>query len=178
MKRGGGNAKGSAFERWTCEKLSRLVDPEGKETHFWRTSMSGGRSTLQRRKGVKNEAQLGDIACITKHKQAQHLTKLFLIECKHLKRLDLEGSLLKGRGRLHRFWAKLAEEAEATDRHPLLIAKQNNFGTLLLSSHMGFTMLRRLYPVTYFLTTLALADEQTIRVSWFHDLCKTEDDDP
>lgn len=167
------SAKGALFERWVCQRLSRLIDPAGRETHFWRTSMSGGRSTLQRRRGIKNEAQLGDIGAITEHAQAKKLVRLFLIECKHVKDLNLMAGLFKGKGKLHHFWLKLSQEGKSVNRHPMLIARQNNFGTLLILTSFGLVQLRFLHYVAPFMTA-KLAD-QTVKVCWFKDLLQTED---
>lgn len=139
MRPGGGKGKGSSFERQCCRELSRFIDPKGKDTLFWRSSISGGRATVERRKGVKNQTQLGDITSI--HPKSAWFTKIFFIECKHYKSLDIESSLLTGKGRLAMFWRKLVQQAEESDRHPLLIAKQNFMPTLVLIDANGLVKL-------------------------------------
>src|SRR5690242_5955748 len=98
MKHGGGKQKGSSFERKVCKVLSRFVDPDGTDTHFWRSAMSGGRSTIQRKKGIRNDKQVGDITCVSN--KGAWLTDLFLIECKFYKDLNLASGLLFGKGKL------------------------------------------------------------------------------
>lgn len=141
MRRGGGKQKGSAFERQVCRELSRFVDPKGKDTLFWRSAISGGRATVERRKGIKNKTQLGDITCI--HSKGEWLTDFFFIECKAYKSLDIESSLLTGKGRLAKFWRKLIEQSDDSERYPLLIAKQNFTPTLVLLDRTGWLKFNR-----------------------------------
>ena len=128
-RRGGGKAKGASFERDVCKKLSLWVSDGKREDLYWRSAMSGGRATLGHRKGKDLRHQAGDICAV--HPEGHKLTERFYIECKHYRDLDLGGLLFK-KGKLFNFW--VATEAEATkhERLPLLIAKQNNFKTLVL----------------------------------------------
>lgn len=54
--------KGGSFERATCVKLSLWW--AGREDVFWRSSMSGGRATVRRRKMKTTSGSYGDVAAI------------------------------------------------------------------------------------------------------------------
>ena len=132
LKAGRGKRKGAGFERAVCKKLSRFIQPKGKDTLFWRSAMSGGRATIQQRAGIKNTTQFGDITCI--HPDGAWLTENFFLECKFLRNLEIQASLLDGRGKLFNFWKKAKKEAKNHDRKPVLIAKENRSRTLLIIS--------------------------------------------
>lgn len=135
-KKGGkGKRKGSKFERQLCWALSRFVDPDGTDTIFWRSAMSGGRATVQQHKGIKNVNQAGDITCIDE--KGAWLTGMFCIESKFYKDLDIDSGLLSGMGLLAKFWKKHCKVSKKNDRHPLLIAKQNRTQTLALFDGRG-----------------------------------------
>lgn len=135
MRKGGGKQKGAQFERQVCWDLSRYVDPDGDDTLFWRSAMSGGRATVQRRKGVKNTTQAGDITPI--HSKGSWLTDLFVIECKFYKDLDLGPSILFKKGKLSQFWKEVRKKAKEQGKHPMLIAKQNRADTLVVLTTKG-----------------------------------------
>lgn len=133
-----GKSKGAGFEREICKKLSRFIDPKGTDTLFWRSAMSGGRATVQnRKKGIENKTQLGDITCVSK--AGLWLTETFVIECKFWKDLDITSCLIKRKGKLIQFWREVKKVAKKHDKHPLLIAKQNNIETLVLTTINGWT---------------------------------------
>ena len=140
MRPGGGHAKGAAFERDVCRHLSRFVDPHGDDTLFWRSSLSGGRATVQNRKGGKNRSQLGDLTCV--HEAGHWLTNLFTVECKFYASLQIESSLLFGKGLLADFWRVHCKLARKHDRHPILIAKQNRRPALVLFDAAGLHSFR------------------------------------
>jgi hypothetical protein len=127
--------KGPKFERLACRLLSLWVSDGKRDDLFWRTAMSGGRATLRLAKGVMTRA-IGDI-CAT-DPEGFKLTDHYLIECKHHRDLNLLAFMF-GKGKLFKFWIETVEEAASHKRQPMLIAKQNNFPTLLLV--MGSRML-------------------------------------
>ncbi len=122
MRAGGGKQKGASFERDICKQLSLWVSSGTHEDVFWRSAMSGGRSTLQFAKGKRLAAQAGDISCI--HSLGQAFADKFFIECKAYKDLGYAG-LLSGRGNLSLFWTEALLQAKRYKKLPLLIAKQN-----------------------------------------------------
>lgn len=122
MRKGGGKQKGAQFERDCCRMLSLWVTHGVQEDCFWRSAMSGGRSTVAHSKGKVLGAHAGDITC-TDPKGAK-FASLFLAECKFYHKLNLEAAFT-GTGRLVEFWNKLRNDAVLYKKHPILFAKQN-----------------------------------------------------
>lgn len=128
MRPGRGKAKGSAFEREVCRKLSLWVTHGEKDDCFWRSAISGGRATVAKRKG-KIVRQDGDICAVAP--EGHVLTNFWFIECKHVKKLDLEQFLVKGDGLLATFWRKAL--SQCGQKIPVIIAKQNRWPTLVIA---------------------------------------------
>lgn len=131
MKPGGGHAKGSQFERETCEWLSRWLDPTTDITHMWRSSQSGGRMTVRRQKGKDSDSTgAGDLSPLTVlgHKFLGEFT----VECKHVKTLNITSGILTGKQELSLFWGQACRDAAHAGKRPILIAKQNRFPVLAL----------------------------------------------
>lgn len=168
LKAGRGKQKGSAFEREICRALSRFIDPTSTDTFFWRSAMSGGRATIQQRKGIKNLTQLGDLTCI--HEKGQWFTDMFVVECKHVANLDLVGSMFSGKGKLAKFWQKHCQISRDSHRAPLLIAKQNRVDILVVFDEVGTMKLETVTgkQVPVIATTRMLNGEQAF-------ICKFED---
>lgn len=80
MKKGRGKAKGGAFERLICKKLSLWWTDGEREDVFFRTSSSGGRATQRSKQGKKTFGQYGDIQAADPI--GQPLMDLCVIECK------------------------------------------------------------------------------------------------
>jgi hypothetical protein len=134
MKAGSGKAKGSAFEREICTKLSLWVSDCKSIDLFWRSAMSGGRATV--RKGAVRQA--GDITAVAP--EGHKLTDVFYIECKAYKKLSLD-CLIKGKGELITFWNIAVKEAAKYQRIPCLIFKQNNWPAMFCTISAGITLL-------------------------------------
>lgn len=117
-----GKQKGAGWEREVSVKLSLWVSGGEHEDYYWRSSMSGGRSTVAAKRGKRLAAQAGDISCI--NPLGSSLTDKFYIELKFYKSLDFAG-LLKGTGNLAKFWIETRKQAQLYRKEPLLIAKQN-----------------------------------------------------
>jgi hypothetical protein len=123
MSNGKSKAKGSSFEREICKRLSLWVSDGQEQDCFWRSAMSGGRSTVAGRRGVKLNRQAGDITSTSPEGHA--LTDKFFIECKHVKKLDIHG-LITGKGSLWSYWCEAWDQATTYNKAPLLIAKQKH----------------------------------------------------
>ena len=121
-KPGYGKSKGASFERAVCRELSLWMSEGEHEDLYWRSAMSGGRSTVAAAKGKRLAAQAGDISCVNELGHA--LTDKFLIECKSWKDLNFV-SLIKPGGNLVKFWLETKAFADQYQKHPMLIAKQN-----------------------------------------------------
>lgn len=135
MRVGGGKAKGGIFERECCKKLSLWLSDGKRDDLFWRSAMSGGRATVRWKNKELNYAQAGDICAIDPlgHK----LTSRFVIECKHVKHLQLHTAVAQFGGDLYKFWDKLCSQAKHVRREPMLLAKQNQQPVLLITSPEG-----------------------------------------
>jgi hypothetical protein len=131
MRTGGGKDKGSAFERQLCRRLSLLVSEGTRTDCFWRSAMSGGRARLQLNKDIVNQTQAGDISSISE--LGFWLINTYTIEAKHYKDLQLASGFLSNTGALYEFWRKLRQDCLITRKLPLMIAKQNNRPTLMLT---------------------------------------------
>lgn len=134
--------KGASFERRACKSLSIWVSGGLREDVFWRSAMSGGRASLaSRRKGGRAfNAQSGDITAI--HKSGHALLHAFVLECKHVKDLNMM-RIVRGRtGHLFRFWKKLKKECKAAGKKlPMMIARQNRYPDLLITNAVGAALL-------------------------------------
>ena len=144
MRAGGGKSKGAAYERKVCERLSKWMTRGLRDDLYWRSAMSGGRATVKRKKGQKNETQLGDISAIDP--LGEPLTRKFFCECKFYADLKLHGMYVQTvasnpMGGIAAFWEKAVQEATDNNRHPMLIAKQNNFPEIILLSLEGIDLL-------------------------------------
>lgn len=115
--------KGASYERSVCKKLSLWVTDGRIEDGLWRSAMSGGRATVALKRGAKIQ-QVGDICAV--RPELHEFTAKFFIECKHVRSLDIESFLLKGKGALAKFWRTASYEAERHGRIPMIIARQNN----------------------------------------------------
>ena len=96
--------------------------------------MSGGRATVQAKKGVTNLMQSGDISAVD---SAGYLfIESFYVELKCYKDLGLH-SLLFGKptkNSILDFWKQTQVASIIQKKDPILIAKQNRFDTLLCVS--------------------------------------------
>jgi len=163
MRKGGGKSKGSAFERDVCVRLSLWTSYGQHEDVYWRSSMSGGRSTVAFAKGKRLATQAGDICAINPLGHA--FTDKFLIECKNYKDLNFTG-LLTEKGNLVKFWSKAKEQASQYKKLPLLIAKQNQLPAVVLLSREGAEELGMK------LKTIVCAPRLNMYISSFADFLK------
>lgn len=120
--------KGASFERELCKLLSLWVSNNTQEDVYWRSAISGGRSTVAFAKGKRLAAQAGDISCI--HPVGQKFADLFFMEAKFYKDLQYQG-LLTNTGHLYKFWLEAQKQAKQYGKHPLLIAKQNRMPVMV-----------------------------------------------
>src|SRR3990167_9949174 len=121
MRDGGGKQKGSNFEREICKKLSLWISHGGRDDIFWRSAMSGGRTTVGLKKGIKRTSQAGDISSIDPI--GNKLTDKYVVECKFYKNMQLQ-SMLFGKPKensIYEFWITLNNQAKKAGKYPLLI---------------------------------------------------------
>ena len=130
--------KGSSFERSICKRLSLWISNGTAEDCLWRSAMSGGRSTVAGKRGVKLSRQAGDISAVSPEGHA--LTDKFFVECKHVHKLDVQG-LVTGKGLLWSFWVEACSQAATYSKEPLLIAKQDRWATIACTTNLGLALL-------------------------------------
>lgn len=131
MKAGGGKAKGGAFEREVCQKLSKWISYGERDDIFWRSAMSGGRTTVGLKKGIARNTQAGDITSIDP--LGNKLTNRFIIECKFYRNIQLQ-SMMFGKPKensIFEFWTKLFKDSQKLNKEMMLIIKQNGWPALL-----------------------------------------------
>lgn len=134
-----GRGKGGAFERECSRRLSLWLTAGARDEIFWRTAMSGGRATLQHRKGIVNKSQAGDIGAIDA--DGERLLTHIVIECKARRDMTIFRSLLTGEGRLADYWEKHYMEARRSKRQPFMIARENFVPTLLFTTETAVILL-------------------------------------
>lgn len=165
MKAGGGKQKGASFERLVCKHLSLWITEGAKQDVFWRSAMSGGRSTVLNRKGVAAADQSGDISAVAPEGHA--LISKFFVECKFYRDLSLLSFVFgHARGKLHEFWRVAQQEAAKHKKMPMLVAKQNlERPIVLLPELVDWSPAQRgtADPIAYIVTEGAY-------VYWFEDL--------
>ncbi len=140
---GYGKSKGSGFERVVCHELSLWISNGKHDDLFWRSSNSGGRSTVIFKKGGENRTQQGDITAI--HSDGNPLTDKCLISCKFYKNLQIEGAVIGNKGGLTAFWAECVEEAARYGKLPVLISKQNRTNPFICLNDAGMDYFKLRY---------------------------------
>ena len=167
MRKGGGKAKGAQFERDCCRMLSLWVSNGEQEDCFWRSAMSGGRSTVAFAKGKRLTAQAGDITCTSP--TGMPFAKRFLAECKFYRDLDFLAAIDR-KGRFAKFWRTISNEAVAHNRHPMLFAKQNRTPLFICLGWQGMLFLG--YPTALAAITFPGIDAHLILADRFFKECK------
>jgi hypothetical protein len=150
-------AKGSAYERRVCKRLSLWVSGMKRTDVFWRSASSGGRFTQLHRpkmaprtksgrrretlRGLNDDAHAGDITLT--HESGAAFIRSFVVECKHMKESGLRMlNLLFGRkSGVGVIWAKLLTECMG-GRMPFLAIRQNCQPEIVVLSQEGYKLLR------------------------------------
>lgn len=130
--------KGASYERWVCKKLSLWISEGKHEDLLWRSSLSGGRATvsLKRGGGVR---QAGDVCAVAPG--GHDFCNLFYIECKHVRKLDIEAFCINGNGILAKFWRTARREAKKHGKQPVIICRQNRTPDLAITLPEAFSVL-------------------------------------
>ena len=132
MKSGAGSkAKGASFERQCCKRLSLWLSQGTRDDLLWRSSMSGGRATVQLAVGKVNLTQSGDVSAVGQG--AYEFCERTFTEIKHYRALQMDRGFLCGTGNLVKFWRVARREAEKYGKRPLLVARQNLYPTLAIT---------------------------------------------
>lgn len=122
--------KGASFERDVCRRLSLWLSRGLRDDLLWRSAMSGGRATVQLKLGTKNLTQSGDVSAVGEGAFA--FCERNFIEVKHYRDLGIGRSIVCGTGNLAKFWKIASREARKYGKHPMLVARQNLYPTIVL----------------------------------------------
>lgn len=128
---GGGKAKGASFEREVCKRLSLWVTANARDDIFWRSAMSGGRATIQRKVGKINLMQSGDVCAVDP--LGYPFVQANFTEIKHVRDLAIARGFVCETGTLMNFWNIARREASRYGKRPLLVARQNLYPTLAIT---------------------------------------------
>lgn len=143
MKQGGGQKKGRRFESETCKSLSRWVTNGERTDVFVPSPMSGGRATVQFKRGNLESALAGDINLA--HTAGNIFASTWYVECKHYADLDMRALVCRNKGIFAEFWEKCRKEAHDHQKNPVMIAKQNHMPTLWAVSSWGMNLFASAY---------------------------------
>ncbi len=116
-------AKGSSEERDVCKYLSKWLTGREKPYQFWRTSNSGGTSTVV----SENIHMTGDITSITP--EGRWFTDLFSIEVKTgYGDADFHKHLKNNKStEVELFWAQCCKDANRAHKYPMLIWRKKGY---------------------------------------------------
>lgn len=123
--------KGNSFERQIAKQLSLFLSKGERDDLVWRNTSSGARFTNRFKKGMQTENQSGDIS-YTHELSIPFFTK-FNVECKAYQDIKL-WSIIEQTSKsddLFNFLKQTIRDAEASNKSPILIAKQNNKKVLI-----------------------------------------------
>lgn len=124
-----------------AQRLSLWVSDATSKDLFWRSAMSGGRYTVQRRgPGLGAENSVGDISA--NHPDGFLFLEIFSVECKFYADLKMPLPIFGHLGEFPNIWYKPLEEAKSAGREPFVIAKQNRQDPLLLTTKRGYQILQ------------------------------------
>jgi hypothetical protein len=125
MKKGGGKAKGSGYERTICRYLTKWLAGVETPYYFYRSPSSGAVATVTRSENIS-----GDI--ISVKNEADFFTALFSIEIKtgykdadffqHFK--EVKNDVIKD------FWLQCCLDSHRANKHPMLIFKKTGLNQL------------------------------------------------
>lgn len=131
MRKGGGKNKGNAYEREICRDLSKWISYGGSDDIFWRSAMSGGRTTVGLKKGIVRNNQGGDITAIDPI--GNKLTDKYVVECKSYKNIHLQSMLfgIPKNASIYEFWIELYNKSKQLNKDMMLVIKHNNLPKLI-----------------------------------------------
>lgn len=148
MKKGGGSAKGSEFERQIGKTLSlwwtQNHENGPKDNIFWRTPGSGARATQREKKRQDSNMFSGDIGILDPCGEDLIEKCIFEIKRGYTERFDLL-NFIDGKnngGMLLKFWEDLSEKALHFNKFPLLIFKRNRKEICLMTTWQLFNLIQ------------------------------------
>ncbi len=126
-----------------AQRLSLWVSDRTRDDVFWRSAMSGGRSTVigKNRDGDTASAQAGDL--VATHELGNLLVSWFVLECKNFKDFRFTTLIFGGKGDFLPEWEKLIRDCDRTGKYPMMFAKQSRVGELVFSDQEGMDHLMK-----------------------------------
>jgi hypothetical protein len=130
VKPGGSHAKGSAFERDTCQRLSLWISKGKRDDLLARNVLSGGQFTVARIRGEVRGSP-GDLTAVDP--MAIPFIQAFSVECKHYRDLGLSAYVFdkKGNSFINQTVALCKRQARQAGKQWLLVAKQDRKPALI-----------------------------------------------
>lgn len=117
-----GKQKESSFVSLISSKLSNWICP-GRDDLLWKTSGSGSRFTIRSSKGLITENQSGDLTMTSSI--AESLVKVFSIELKHYKEINIWSLITGSKEGICSFWEQTLRDSNLSKKLPFLIIRQN-----------------------------------------------------
>lgn len=143
MPRGGRTSKlkGAEYERSICRRFSMWIAK--RKDVFWRSAMSGGRSTIadKGRRHGKAEHHAGDL--VATHPAGAEFIHVFAVECKHVESLFWHRAIhrtSRTSRSVRQFWKQAVDETPE-GREPMLVAKDPS-GEIVAVTQEGLDLLR------------------------------------
>jgi len=133
MKKPNGKTKGGEFERLIAKRLSLWLSNGERDDLFWRTNGSGSRHTTRKKLDKDTEGQDGDI-CSTCSGDSEKFRKIFSLELKTYKDINLWGLITKKQTGFLDFWNQTVTQSELVNKKPILIIKENYRPILFVSN--------------------------------------------
>lgn len=138
-----GKIKGSNYERKISKELSLWISDNKFDDLFWRTHGSGGRFTTRNKKNLTLEGQAGDITS-TRSGISEEFLKVFCVEIKFYKDINIWGLITKSNAGLLEFWEQASKQAKQSRRLPILIVKENYKPTLFISNRAFYLLIKKI----------------------------------
>ena len=143
--------KGSSYERAVAQSVSLWLTDGLTDDAIWRSSQSGGRTTLKNRKihqAHKASTQAGDFD--GNSPEGIEFVRAFYCDSKHFTDLQVWAWVYQKQGRCVKTIDPVWKEAAEYGRIPLGMFKENHRDHLALTSKLGWqvfdTAYRRLHP--------------------------------
>lgn len=135
MKAGGGKAKGSAYERELCRKVSLWITHGERDDTVWRSASSGAVHTVRKRKKESKgnyDTQVGDLCSI--HPLSEPFFTAFGVEAKRYGDLKFENLVFQilAQNSAQAFWQKHVKLCSDAGKVPVGIFKQDRRPDMLL----------------------------------------------
>lgn len=167
-----GKRKGNRYERDMSRRLSLWLSDGDRDDLIWRTHNSGGRFTARLKNKKKTEGQDGDLTATCDGISSEFL-KLFSIELKSYKDINIWGLITGSKTGILEFWRQAKKQAKACNKEPLLILKQDHRPELILSNDaFCFSMLclKDINPII----RVTLSESETLFIWKLKDLLKSD----